>query len=174
MAMHIAGYEINYEHGALEIFISGCTRNCPGCHNPELQQYGVGKKWQRWMREQTYHIGYEYSMLVDKIWIMGGDLLCQPPEDVIEFLKALRKAAPAMQIIVWSGASSLKEADSDIWPYVDGYKFGGYDETLADETYQAGYVLPKTGEVVDVHLASRNQFFIFKYGNAEEITDGEN
>lgn len=162
MAMHIAGCEINYEHGALEIFVSGCTRNCKGCHNPELQKYGVGKKWQRWLRENTYSIGYEYSMFADKIWIMGGDLLCQQPEDIVEFLKALRKAAPDYQIIVWTGAASVVEVDPDVYELIDGAKLGAYDETLKDDEYLAGYILKDDGEIIDIHLASRNQFFVFK------------
>lgn len=170
MAMHIAGYEINYEHGALELFVSGCTRNCKGCHNPELQKYGVGKKWQRWIRENAFRLSYEYSIIVDKIWIMGGDLLCQPPEDVVEFLKALRKNAPDLQIVVWTGASSMSEVDQEIRELADGFKFGSYDESLADPSYMAGYIAPRTGIIEDVHLASRNQFFIFKFG--EEINDG--
>jgi pyruvate-formate lyase-activating enzyme len=160
MAMHIAGFEVNYEHGALEIFVSGCTRNCEGCHNPELQKYGVGKKWQRWIRENTYRLSHEYSLLADKIWIMGGDILCQQPEDTFEFLKALRKVAPSMQIIVWTGASSIKEVDIDIIEFVDGFKFGAYDKSLEDPEYVAGYITPSK-IITDIHLASRNQFFIF-------------
>ena len=160
MAMYIAGYEINYEHGALEVFVSGCTRNCKGCHNPELQKYGVGKKWQRWIRENAYRLSYEYSIIIDKIWIMGGDLLCQPPEDIVEFLKALRKTAPNLPIVVWTGAASVSEVDSDVYELIHGLKLGAYDETLADASYQASYIQP-TGLISDVHLASRNQSFAF-------------
>lgn len=162
MSMHIAGYEINYEHSALEIFVSGCTRGCPGCHNPELQAYGVGKKWQRWIRDHAYHLTYEYSRLINKIWVMGGDLLCQPPEDAVEFLKALRKAAPELQIIVWTGASRFTDLDPDINAACDGFKMGAYDETKAGR-YPAGYTEPD-GSFTNVHLASKNQFFIFNGG----------
>jgi anaerobic ribonucleoside-triphosphate reductase activating protein len=161
MAMHIAGHELNFEHGALEVFVSGCTRDCPGCHNPELQKYGVGKKWQRWIRENTHHLSSDYKDLIDKVWIMGGDLLCQPPEDIVEFLKALRKAAPYAQIIVWTGAASVVSVDADVYELVDGMKLGFYDQTLADDSYLAGYILT-SGEIIDIHLASRNQFFVFK------------
>ena len=165
MSMHIAGVEVNFTHKALEVFVSGCTRNCPGCHNPELQKYGVGKKWQRWIRENAYRLQYDYSMLVNKLWIVGGDLLCQPPEDVVEFLKALRKAAPSLQLIVWTGEQQLKNIDDDVKALVDGFKLGPYKEGLG--AYSNPYIEPD-GSTSHIELASLNQFFVFmgdtKYG----------
>jgi hypothetical protein len=65
-----------------------------------------------------------------------------------------------MQIIVWTGASSIKEVDIDIIEFVDGFKFGAYDKSLEDPEYVAGYITPSK-IITDIHLASRNQFFIF-------------
>lgn len=156
MSMHIAGMELNLTHKALEIFVSGCTRNCAGCHNPELQKYGVGKKWQRWLRENTYRLNYEWSMLVDKLWIVGGDILCQPPEDAREFLMALRKAAPSMQICVWTGAR-IGEVPEFVFEFSDVVKVGSY---LRDfRPCPTDYPTPD-GSPMKVDLASINQLFV--------------
>ena len=32
--IRIIGSEINLRHSALEVYVSGCIRDCPGCHNP--------------------------------------------------------------------------------------------------------------------------------------------
>ena len=155
MSMHIAGMELNLTHKALEIFVSGCTRNCAGCHNPELQKYGVGKKWQRWLRENTSKLNYEWSMLVDKLWIVGGDILCQPPEDAREFLMALRKAAPSMDICVWTGAR-YSEIPDFVFKFADVVKVGEYID--GTESIIASYPLIDDSHI-PVTLASANQYF---------------
>jgi organic radical activating enzyme len=33
-----------YDDVAFEIYVSGCTRGCPGCHSPELQSFDVGQE----------------------------------------------------------------------------------------------------------------------------------
>ena len=159
MPMHIAGDELNFTYNALEIYVSGCTRNCKGCHNPELQKYGVGKKWQRWLRDNGHHITNQYEGLIDKIWIVGGDLLCQPMEDAVEFVKGLRKLNPHIQIVVWTGAEDIDGVDDTLFELVDGFKTGSYQKNR--KSYEADYLDPKLGWTT-VKLASSNQCFQFK------------
>ena len=45
----IIGSQLNPAHDALEIYVSGCRRGCPGCHNPEAQAFGKGKSARLWM-----------------------------------------------------------------------------------------------------------------------------
>lgn len=159
MPMHIAGAEINYTYNAFEIYVSGCTRDCKGCQNPELQKYGVGKKWQRWMRDNKHLITNCCEGLVDKVWIVGGDLMCQPVEDAVEFLKEIRKANPSIQIVVWTGAEDIDTIDEETFELADGFKLGPYIKTR--KSYEADYIDPKLGDTT-VKLASSNQYFVFK------------
>ena len=161
MSMHIAGLEINYPHRAVEIYVSGCTRACPGCHNPELQRYGVGKKWQRWLRDNTHRLHDEYSQLTDRIWVMGGDLLCQQPEDAVEFLRALRNASgPAVPVWVWTGEDDAGAIDPDILNLADVWKLGAYREDLPSHDI----LIPASGRhdrPARLTLASSNQRLFF-------------
>ena len=127
--MRIAGMELNPEHQALEIFVSGCLRNCKGCHNPELQSFGNGKKWQRWMRDNEGKLKDGWHTLADKLWIVGGDLLCQPLHEAVEFLKALRRIGH-YTIWVWTGEDSLERIDQSIRENCDYIKYGHYDHVL--------------------------------------------
>ena len=171
MSMHIAGMEVNYPCKALEIFVSGCTRNCPGCHNPELQKYGVGKKWQRWVRDNGYKLKYEWSLLADKIWIVGGDLLCQPPEDAVEFIKALRRiVGEEIDICIWTGEDYWPGIDPDIFDLVDVFKLGSYREDLppVKTVYK-----DRGGVEIPVTLASNNQYFLYTNPPREDDMGGE-
>lgn len=166
MAMHIAGMEVNWPCRALEIYVSGCTRNCPGCHNPELQKYGVGKKWQRWIRDNSHALKYEWSILADKLWIVGGDLLCQPPEDAVEFLKALHRTVPEMTICVWTGEDDWTLIDPDIFKLADSFKLGSYKKDLPGR--KTSYPDDELG-TVPVRLASENQYFFFTAPDDREV-----
>jgi len=160
----IAGSEINYTYNALEIFVSGCTHGCKGCQNPELQSFGVGKKWPRWLRENAYNISQGLSLLIDKVWIVGGDLLCQDIGDACEFLRTLRKTNKHLQIVVWTGVEVIQDVPDEIFELVDGVKLGSYMK--GRKSYEADYFDPKLGDTT-VKLASDNQYFIMK-GNKDE------
>lgn len=74
--IHIIGSEPNLAHAALEIYVSGCTRACPGCHNPEAQGYGKGLKWPRWLAQNAWKIRQGLNeKLFRRLWILGGDPL---------------------------------------------------------------------------------------------------
>jgi len=163
----IAGSEINFTYSALEIFVSGCTHGCKGCQNPELQKFGVGKAWPRWLREKSFDIFQGLSLLIDKIWIVGGDLLCQETGDAVEFLRTLRKTNPKLQIVVWTGMETIQEVPDEIWKLVDGVKLGSYIK--GRKSYEADYLDPKLGDTT-VKLASDNQYFVMK-GISDEAED---
>ena len=90
--IHIIGSEPNLAHAALEIYVSGCTRACPGCHNPEAQGYGKGLKWPRWLAQNAWKIRQGLDeKLFRRLWILGGDPLCQPEHEIVELLHSLRR-----------------------------------------------------------------------------------
>lgn len=130
--IHIIGSELNPTHGALEIFISGCDRACPGCHNPEAQQYGRGLKWPRWLAQNAWKIrqGPE-SGLFHRLWIVGGDLLCQPEHEAVELLHSLRRVGgKRMELWLWTGAETLSDVPPALRPLTDFIKTGAYCRDL--------------------------------------------
>ena len=167
----IAGSAYNPEHEALEVYVSGCTRGCLGCHNPELQKFGIGKRWERWLRENTYKL--KNDSLVKAVWILGGDLMCHDLADVNEFLHSLRKVLPeGKQIALWTGQEESSKTLEASLKYLDWVKMGSYRKDLAFEggMFDEQYYLTPSGEVKEIHLASTNQCIIMlkEYGYDDE------
>lgn len=123
----IIGSQLNPAHDALEIYVSGCRRGCPGCHNPEAQAFGKGKSAWLWMKENRYKFA---TGTFSRVWLLGGDLMDQAPHEAHEFIRDLRKAMkPGMELWLWTG----HELD-DIPPApplrFDWIKTGDYREDL--------------------------------------------
>ena len=83
----IIGSQLNPAHDALEIYVSGCRRNCPGCHNPEAQAFGKGKSARLWMNESRYKFA---TGTFSRVWLLGGDLMDQAPHEVDDIPLRLR------------------------------------------------------------------------------------
>lgn len=126
--LRIAGTEVNIDHSAFEVYVTGCTRGCPGCHNPELQGFGGGMKWTHWYRQNQ---GKLKDLPLMNVWILGGDLLCQYDEsDVVEFLKYLRRTVPeGTKLWLWTGGE-FSEVPKSYLPLFDYIKSGPYREGL--------------------------------------------
>ena len=120
--IRIIGSEINLRHRALEVYVSGCIRDCPGCHNPEAQAFGNGMRWDKWLTANRYKLA---TGTFRNVWILGGDLLCQPePAEVEEFLRSLRHIMPEeMDLWLWTGAYR-KDVPSSVLRHIDWLKTG--------------------------------------------------
>ena len=149
--MHIIGSEYNPEYEALEVYVSGCTRACPGCHNPEAQAFGKGYTWERWMRMKLYDM--VNNPLIKEIWILGGDLLCQERETAEEFIERLRckLKGTGKKIMIWTGEEDLHKVSEIIRNNIDYIKLGSYRKELGPVTMYYGYDNKK------ITLASSNQ-----------------
>lgn len=105
---HIGGIEMTKIGGILNnsvvdgkglrtaIFFSGCRRNCPGCHNPELQNFNHGKEY---TLDQIKEIISKAKEMGDEgITLSGGHPL--EPENY-EMAYELAKEAHAQDLNVW-------------------------------------------------------------------------
>jgi len=148
--MNILALEYNIEHQALEVYVAGCTRHCPGCHNPETWSFDQGKACVHLFRriERILQLG-----VVKQIWVMGGEPLDQPMPSLLAFL--MNSLIQSVEnIVLWTG---YEEADvpEEIFEFVDAIKVGGYEkDTLGSLELVPG------GTDVPVELASCNQGFI--------------
>lgn len=147
----IIGSQLNPAHDALEIYVSGCRRGCPGCHNPEAQAFGKGKSAWLWMKENRYKFA---TGTFSRVWLLGGDLMDQAPHEAHEFIRDLRKAMkPGMELWLWTG-HGLDDIPLRLRYEFDWIKTGDYREDL-----------PSIGVAYDGHdgeprpivLASSNQ-----------------
>lgn len=147
----IIGSQLNPAHDALEIYVSGCRRNCPGCHNPEAQAFGKGKSARLWMNENRYKF---MTGTFSRVWILGGDLMDQAPYEAHEFIRDLRKAMkPGVELWLWTG-HEFDEVPLRILGEFDVVKTGAYREDLPGHTVAYD---GHDGEPRPLVLASNNQ-----------------
>ncbi len=78
------------------VFCQGCVHHCPGCHNPETHEFGIGTKTE---------VGDIYKMIkkdpiVRGVTFSGGEPFCQA-EGFYELAKLLK--ADKYEIAVYSG-----------------------------------------------------------------------
>lgn len=146
--IRIIGSECNLHHGALEVYVSGCTRACPGCHNPEAQPFGRGLRWEKWLAANRYKLSVGTFR---HVWILGGDLLCQTePAEIEELLRSLRHALPqGVSLWLWTGEDYAR-VPPYILQHVDWLKTGRYLRELPEREV----LLP---DGTSLTLASENQ-----------------
>lgn len=82
------------------LFVSGCPHHCPGCHNPETQNYNYGTKFNK--REILDRI--IDNPILKGVTLSGGEPLCKEniPE-LLDFVKDLKTEKPEFNIWCYSG-----------------------------------------------------------------------
>lgn len=96
--------DINNGRGfRVTLWISGCSRKCPGCHNQELWDYTLGKRLSACTDELLDKVGYPY---IKGLTISGGDPLDQNAEsldDLFHLLSIVKLKYPLKDIWIYSG-----------------------------------------------------------------------
>lgn len=120
------------------LYVSGCTHNCPGCHNPETHDFKYGKDYYDEIDNIMKKIEKTYDIL-DGITISGGDplhmnnLVC-----VYDFIYRLRKNYPKLNIWVYTGYTleelfqRANDLTTSILHNIDVLVDGRYVEELRD------------------------------------------
>ena len=115
------------------IFVQGCPRKCPGCHNPETQCFTGGKMTT--VGDLLAEI--QKNPLLTGVTFSGGEPFCQP-----EPLLAIAKECHAHGLDVWSYSGyTLEELKAKHDPVIDEllgeidvFVDGDYREDLRDLT----------------------------------------
>jgi anaerobic ribonucleoside-triphosphate reductase activating protein len=124
--MNLAGTEYTLESRSFDIFVSGCTRKCPGCFNPEAQEFDFGE---RLVIYDLLKKMVDCEDIIDNIRIMGGDLLCQPEDEAKDFSEVLRLAFPKIFFVLYTGAE-LEDIPEWCFEIFDAIKYGRYVREL--------------------------------------------
>lgn len=99
----IRNYDIaNGEGVRTSLFVSGCTNHCPGCFNPEEQDFNFGEKYTG--RQTLEIIELIEDRVISGLSILGGDPLCQDKEglyDLIFLCDAVRGIGKTVWL--WTG-----------------------------------------------------------------------
>lgn len=110
------------------VWVAGCKHNCPGCHNPELQDYNTGYELTTEIKHKIYT---ELSRPeIQGITFSGGDPLYQTPQVLTEISNLINEI-------------KYKFPDKDIWLYT-GFKF----EDVINDTYK-WRIIDKVDVLVD-------------------------
>lgn len=142
--MNILTTEYSLRHEALEVYLSGCNGpHCPGCHNKESWDFGVGRPFGDCIHELEDKIT-SYGDLIENIWILGGEPLDQPHDKLENLLIALHRYGKPIWLFT---RYSLDEVPKGIRFWCSYIKTGRYDRNLlTEQNIQYG-----------VKLASSNQ-----------------
>lgn len=113
---------------AISIFFQGCPFCCKGCHNPELQPFGVGQQTttDEIMKEITKNISW-----YDSIAFIGGEPLVQR-EALIDLLSKTKKLGLKRWVYTGYEAKDVPEEIKELadvivaGPYIEELNTGGF------------------------------------------------
>lgn len=119
---------------AYEIYVSGCDRRCPACHNPEAQNFDYGVEMDNVFTKELLKNMKQARDLFGIIAVLGGDLLCQSEFEARRFIIWLQNHFPEKELWLFTGANADKLPR---WAkeMFDAIKVGGYIKEL----HQAGF-----------------------------------
>lgn len=84
------------------IFVSGCTHNCKGCFNEELQDFNHGSKWTK--EDEDRFIEMAKKDQITGISILGGEPLEQiMDDDLYNLISRIKNQLPQKKIWLWTG-----------------------------------------------------------------------
>jgi organic radical activating enzyme len=144
--MKIAGTQFTLQYNAFEIYLSGCDGSCIGCHNPELHDFNVGNNFLNELPGIMSTI-YRFNNLVEWVWVMGGEPLLQPEEDLVLLLKSIYKVKPIMLF------TRFNKVPEQIKQYCSYVKTGAYIDRLNSKQE----IIAIDNKKYVITLASNNQ-----------------
>lgn len=112
-------------------YVSGCTRHCPGCHNPEAQNFDYGKPY-------THDTQVEILNLLNPKHISGLSVLGGEPLEPKNYyplyglLSDAKKYFPDKTIWLWTGFTYEEVKDNFLMEFVDVLVDGAYIQEQRD------------------------------------------
>lgn len=116
----------------VSLFVSGCDRHCPGCHNEDTWDFNYGA----WFKETTMHriLSRLDEDFIDGLTILGGEPLHPNNIDTVrEIVKRVREEYPEKTIWIYTGYT-YEELDTDILQMIDVLVDGAFIESMHDIT----------------------------------------
>ena len=80
------------------IWVQGCSKNCPGCCNPETHDYSKGEEMRT---EEIVSLILKHRTEIEGVSISGGEPLDQR-EELLEILRYVREETD-LSMIIWTG-----------------------------------------------------------------------
>ena len=100
---------------SLSVYFSGCHFHCPGCHNPEAQDFNYGKEYNLDIRQEIMQ-KHNKNGVMRTLSILGGEPLNEENiGDVLNLIGWCKLDYPDLKIYVWTGYTieELEARDDD-------------------------------------------------------------
>lgn len=125
--MNLAGTQFTLKDRAFEIYLSGCTIHCKGCHNPELWDFNYGDKITDEVFSSLVEKIKDGGKLINEIRILGGEPL-DHQVNLHLFVSILKSRFPDKLFVLFTGYDYIN-IPIVFFSDFDGIKYGKYDET---------------------------------------------
>ena len=100
---------------SLSVYFSGCHFHCPGCHNPEAQDFNYGREYDLDIRQEIIQ-KLNKNGVMRSLSILGGEPLNEENiGDVLNLISWCKLDYPDLKIYVWTGYTieELEARDDD-------------------------------------------------------------
>ena len=88
---------------SLSVYFSGCHFHCPGCHNPEAQDFNYGEEFTDKLKLEIIK-KLDKNDVFRKLSILGGEPLCEENrQDVAILIHNVHNVFRNVKIYVWTG-----------------------------------------------------------------------
>ena len=88
---------------SLSVYFSGCHFHCPGCHNPEAQDFDFGEEFTPELERQIINKLHKNNV-IRKLSILGGEPLnAENRKDVARLIGNVLAVYPDTIIYIWTG-----------------------------------------------------------------------
>lgn len=120
----------------VSLFVSGCRRHCPGCHNEQAWDFNYGEPYTQ--KHHDYIIDLLKQEEYAGLSILGGEPMEPENEpELIQLCKDIRKECPSEKtIILYSGYMYDEIKDRELLKHIDWLIDGPYIEQLRDITLE--------------------------------------
>ena len=125
---------------SLSVYFSGCRFHCPGCHNPEAQDFNYGKEFTEELKQEIVN-KLQKNGVSRRLSILGGEPLM--PENraaVAELISTVLIYYPDTIIYLWTGYNyeDLLNSNDDCIKYILAHIYclidGRYEQDKRDIT----------------------------------------
>ena len=137
------------------VWVSGCSHQCDGCHNPETWKWKQGTKLTQELIEKILKACEED--VIAGLTLTGGDpLFIKNRAGITQLCKAFKTRYPDKTIWLWTGYLYEEIEDLEVLQYLDVIVDGKYVECMKDVS------LPYAGSRNQrvINLRNRNASFI--------------
>ena len=87
----------------VSVYFSGCPFHCPGCHNPEAQDYSYGEPYTEKYKQKIID-SLNKNGVPRKLCILGGEPLCDENlEAVYDLMLSVKENDLTVPIYIWTG-----------------------------------------------------------------------